>query len=59
MTRFFALCVAISLVTAFAGCEKKAEIKKTTTTTTPEGSTTQTDTSKIETSGQNPPPATK
>ena len=37
MKRLFGLCLALSLVGAFAGCEKKDEIKKETTVTTPEG----------------------
>jgi hypothetical protein len=49
MKRFFALCVILGLVTPFVGCDKKAEIKKETTVTTPEGTTTTTDSHKIET----------
>jgi hypothetical protein len=59
MKRFFGLCLALSLVGAVAGCDKKAEVKKETTVTTPEGTTTTTDTQKVETSGENPPPAEK
>ena len=59
MKRFMAVCIVLCLVGAFVGCEKKAEVKKTTTTSTPEGSTTKTDSTKIETSGENPPPAAK
>ena len=60
MKRFFILCLALSLVVPFTvGCEKKAEVKKETTVTTPEGSTTVTDTQKVETSGENPPPVAK
>jgi hypothetical protein len=55
MKRFFAICMVLSLTAAFVGCEKKAEIKKTTTVTTPEGSTTKTDSTKVETSGENAP----
>jgi hypothetical protein len=58
MKRFFALCMILSLAAAFVGCEKKAEVKTETTVTTPEGSTTTTDTHKIETSSETPP-ATK
>jgi hypothetical protein len=36
------------------GCDKKAEVKKTTTVTTPEGTTTKTDTSTIKTDKANP-----
>ena len=55
MKRFFGLCLALSLLGAMAGCEKKAEVKKETTVTSPEGSTTVTDTQKVETTGENPP----
>ena len=54
MKCFMAVCMVLCLAGAFVGCEKKAEIKKTTTTSTPEGSTTKTDTTKIETSGEHP-----
>jgi hypothetical protein len=57
MKRFFTLCVILGLAMPFAGCEKKAEVKKETTVTTPEGETTTTDSHKVETSGENPPPA--
>jgi hypothetical protein len=57
MKRFFALCMILGLAAAFVGCDKKAEVKKTTTVTTPEGSTTETDSTKIKTSGENPPAA--
>lgn len=57
MKRFFALCVILGLAMPFAGCEKKAEVKKETTVTTPEGSTTTTDSHKVESSGENHPPA--
>jgi hypothetical protein len=59
MKRFFALCMVLSLAAACVGCDKKAEIKKETTVTTPEGTSTTTDTQKVETSGENPPPAAK
>ena len=49
MKRFVAICMALSLVTVFVGCDKKAEVKKTTTVSTPEGTTTKTDTSTIKT----------
>jgi hypothetical protein len=60
MKRFFTLCLALSLVVPFTvGCDKKAEVKKETTVTTPEGTSTTTDTHKIETSSETPPPAAK
>ncbi len=58
MNRFFALCVILGLAMPLTGCDKKTEVKKETTVTTPEGTTTTTDTHAVETSGDNPP-ATK
>jgi hypothetical protein len=56
MKRFFAMCMILGLALPFAGCDKKAETKKTeTTVTTPEGSATVTDTHKVQTTGENPP----
>jgi len=55
MKRFIALCLALNLMVVFAGCEKKAEVKKTTEVTTPEGSTTKTESTKVEKSGDAPP----
>jgi hypothetical protein len=50
MNRFFALCLGLSMATVFfAGCNKKAEVKTETTTTTPEGTTTETHVDKVET----------
>jgi ABC-type Fe3+-citrate transport system substrate-binding protein len=52
MKRLIAFCTVLSLATVFSvGCDKKStDMKKTdTTVTTPEGSTTVTDTQKIET----------
>jgi len=50
MQRFFGLLFAMSIATAFlAGCEKKAEVKSQTTVTSPEGTTTTTDSHKVET----------
>jgi hypothetical protein len=37
------------------GCEKKAEVKETSTVETPGGETTTTETTTVETSGENPP----
>jgi hypothetical protein len=59
MKRALAVLLMAGIVTApFAGCDKKSEVKTTTSVKTPEGSTTQTDTSTTKTSGENPP-ATK
>jgi hypothetical protein len=50
MKRFLVLLLMLTLTAPFfAGCDKKAEVKQQTTTTTPEGTTTQTDTHKVET----------
>jgi hypothetical protein len=49
--------MVLSLAAAFMGCDKKAEVKKETTVTTPEGTSTTTDTHKIETSSETPPAA--
>ncbi|MBI2824927.1 MAG: hypothetical protein HYX69_09605 [Planctomycetia bacterium] len=58
MKGLLALCLALGLTTVVTtGCEKKAEVKKTTTVTTPDGSATRTQTDKIETKGDNPPAA--
>jgi hypothetical protein len=57
MKCLFAICTMLCLVGAVTGCEKKAEVKKTTTVSTPEGKTTETDTSTLKTSGENPPAA--
>ena len=58
MKRFVAVCMLAGAVSAVVGCEKKSEVKTSTTVTTPEGSTTTTDTKTVETSGEHPP-ATK
>ena len=57
MKQFFALCVFLGMAVPFAGCDKKAEVKTEKTVTTPEGTTTTTDSQKVETSGDNPPAA--
>ena len=57
MKRFFAFCMILGLAMPFMGCDKKAEVKKTTTVTTPEGSTTRTESTKLDTSGENAPAA--
>ena len=56
MKRLFTLCLGLSLVAPIVvGCEKSSETKTSTTTTTPGGSTTVTDTQKVEQSGDHPP----
>ena len=60
MKRIITFCMLLSLATVFSvGCDKKAEVKKESTVTTPGGSTTVTDSEKVKTSGDNPPPAEK
>ena len=49
MKRLFSLCLALTFISAFVGCDKKAEVKEETTVTTPEGTTTTTDTHAVET----------
>ncbi len=60
MRRYLASALLLSSFSmfAFVGCEDKSEVKKTTEVTTPEGTATKTDTSKIESSGSNPPSTT-
>ena len=55
MKRFFALMLALGMVTAISGCEQKSKVEKKETVTTPEGTTTTTDTKTVEQSGDNPP----
>ena len=56
MKRAITMCLALALSTAFMiGCAEKTEVKKQTTTSTPSGTTTQTDTKEIKTTGDNPP----
>lgn len=58
MKRFFAICAALVMTTGLmVGCEKKAETSKETTVETPGGETTKTETTTVEQSGENPPPA--
>lgn len=47
--------LALGLMTVFTGCSDKAVSEKKETVTTPQGSTTTTDTHKVESSGENPP----
>jgi hypothetical protein len=50
MKRIFALGLLLTSFATFVGCEKpKAEVKQETTTTTPEGTTTETQSHSIET----------
>ena len=52
MRRLFAVCMLLGVVSIVVGCDKKSEVKNSTTVTTPEGSTKTTDTKTVETSGQ-------
>jgi len=54
MKRFIAVCMVLSLAAGFVGCDKKTEVKKTTTESGPDGTTTKTDTSTIKTDKANP-----
>jgi hypothetical protein len=51
MQKLIVICLALGMGTAFlSGCDKKkAEVKTETTTTTPEGTTTETHVDKVET----------
>jgi PBP1b-binding outer membrane lipoprotein LpoB len=51
---FALLCV---LTLGMAGCSEKATVTKESTVTTPGGKTTVTNTTEVEKSGENPPPA--
>ncbi len=56
MKRLVVLCMALGLVIpAIVGCEKKTTTERKETVTSPEGSTTTTDTHEVESTGDNPP----
>ena len=58
MKRFLASALVLSILSiGFVGCSDKAKTEKKTTTSTPNGTTTKTDTSEVKKSGDNPPPA--
>ncbi len=58
MKRFAAITVLLSLFGAMTvGCSETAKVEKTTTVETPGGTTTETTTTEIEHSGENPPGA--
>jgi hypothetical protein len=60
MRRFFAMLFLLTIATTFtAGCEKKSEVKTETKMTGPGGTTTVTDTEKVETTENNPPAEAK
>jgi outer membrane murein-binding lipoprotein Lpp len=52
----FLLCFAVLFAgVSLMGCEKEAKVKKTVTATSPEGSTTKTTETTLESKGKNPP----
>jgi hypothetical protein len=56
MKRMLSLVMVLSLFSlGFVGCAEKTETKKETSVSTPEGSTTTTETKETETTGENPP----
>jgi hypothetical protein len=58
MKRFLVWGIAAALCMPLAvGCDRKAEVKRETTVTGPDGQTTTTTTQKVESSGDNPPAA--
>jgi hypothetical protein len=58
MSRLIVWCAAVAVCMPLAlGCSRKAEMQKETTVSTPEGETTKTETTTVESSGDNPPAA--
>ena len=57
MRTLFALCVVFGLLSGSIGCHQKSEVTKEKTVTTPQGSTTTTESKSVKQSGENPPPA--
>jgi len=59
MRRFLSLAVVLGLPSpvALVGCGEESKVEDKTTIKTPEGSTTTTKETKVETSGSNPPAA--
>ncbi len=53
--RIFAALALLGV--AIVGCGKESSVKRTTTVTTPEGKTTETTETTIDTHGKNPPAA--
>ncbi|MES1213564.1 MAG: hypothetical protein ABUL64_03175 [Singulisphaera sp.] len=55
--KFVKALAAVALVAvSLTGCGKESSVKKTTTVSTPEGKTTETTETTIDTHGKNPPP---
>jgi len=60
MKRFFSMLLMLSVVCIGAiGCAEKSASTKKTETSTPDGTTTTTQSTEVEKSGENPPPAQK
>ena len=60
MKRLIVLCMAVSLATVVTvGCENKSTMERKETITTKDGSTTTTDTHKVESSGDKAPTNSK
>ena len=57
MKRFAGLFVALCLLGGILGCETETKVEKEETVSTPDGETTVRETTEIEKSGDNPPPA--
>ena len=58
MKRFLVLCAVLSMATTLmVGCQKKSETTTEKTVETPQGETTVTESTTVEQSGENPPPA--
>jgi hypothetical protein len=56
MKRFAPLAILMGLFGACTvGCSEKAKVEETTTVETPGGTTTETNTTEVEKSGENPP----
>lgn len=59
MKRVSALLIAGVFAIGLVGCSEKASVTKKTEVTTPGGTATTTQETKVETTGDNPPPAAK
>lgn len=58
MKRILGSVLVLSVLSiGFVGCSEKAKVEKKSTTSTPDGTTTKTDTTEVKKSGDNPPPA--
>lgn len=57
MKKLLSLGFVVALGLSAIGCADESKVEKTTTVETPSGTTTTTETDKVETTGENPPPA--